>query len=94
MMFPPRRRGQMVLGWVAPSCLISQRSSMSKNRPTRLAMNLSRTEAHQLEMRRAYHDGAPGTLVSGLEPGRWVIELRSLRWMGISISLGSPDLQG
>ncbi|MCB1601528.1 MAG: hypothetical protein KDI66_16025 [Xanthomonadales bacterium] len=56
-------------------------------------MNLSPREALQLEMRRAYHDGAPGTLVSGLEPGRWVIELRSLRWMGILILLGSPDLQ-
>ena len=58
-----------------------------------LPMNLSPREALQLEMRRAYHDGAPGILVSGLEPGRWVIELRSLRWMGILILLGSPDLQ-
>ncbi len=29
-------------------------------------MNLSLTEAHQQEMRHAYHDGAPGMLVSGI----------------------------
>jgi hypothetical protein len=39
---------------------------MSHDQTPRIPMNLSPNEAHQHEIRRAFHDGAPGILVSGL----------------------------